>query len=157
MDWWVKDWWAGYKKNLKLLLNIHHVKYVGFVRTASIICWDLGIFLRYWLWEVHPIWCMVGLSDLLAGLSDPLMDWWIWKLSGLKMEGEWWHMLEITDAKFIFIGVPAPGRGVGTRRSLRSHPIQTILWSYDPKRAKVIHALESLPGIPWAYQRQKDY
>jgi len=29
--------------------------------------------------------------------------------------------------------VPTHGRGVGTRRSLRSLPTQTILWFYDSK------------------------
>jgi len=44
-------------------------------------------------------------------------------------------------------GVPAHGRGVRTRQSLRSLPIQSILQFYDIHEVKKIKAVEPLDSV----------
>lgn len=47
-------------------------------------------------------------------------------------------------------GIPAHGKGVGTTWSVRSLPIQTILWLFISKRAEFLMAWKSMGGV-WGF------
>ena len=131
----------------------------GGVCRWSLLCWWLAELLGRW-WEMYTntsvqeykscLWSYCPLVVRLQCVMFPALlprlqvkhgallfhqrtsSWWFcgWSCGKGKLDFHWIHTEKISPKNPKRKDVPARGRGVGTRWSLRSLPTQPILWFY---------------------------